>query len=210
MLGVPQMVNAEREADDLAGYFVPRLTKSGRVLLVTGDSDWWQLVGPDCDWFDPRKAGMYVSMSDFFKKTGYFGPDEYIEGKALIGDTTDDIPPAGGIGKKGAPEFMAEFRSMQKFRDMCDSGEFQPRLKKHVELWKGESRRNWDRNMQLMDLRNPPAPDPAKTTIIPGTLNEDGFRALCERLAFRSILAQWDHFMNPFRQRYQARLARAA
>lgn len=210
LLGVPQMVNAEREADDLAGFFVPRLTKAGKVLVVTGDTDWWQLVGPNCDWFDPRKAGMYVSMNDFFQKTGYFTPDEYIEGKALIGDSTDDIPPAGGIGKKGAPEFMAQFRSMQKFRDMCDAGEFQPKLKKHVELWKGESRRNWDRNMQLMDLRNAPAPDPAKTTITQGTLNEDGFRALCERLAFRSILAQWDHFMTPFRQRYQARLARAA
>lgn len=210
MLGVPQMTNAALEADDLAGYFVPRLSAKDDMLLVTGDSDWWQLINERCRWFDPRKAGLHVCLDDFFQKTGYFSPREYIEGKALIGDSTDDIPPAGGIGPKGAPEFMAQFRSMEKFRAMCDSDEFVPKLKKHIELWKGESRRNWERNMKLMNLLDQPHPDPSKTVITHGTLNEDTFRALCERLAFRSMLREWDHFLIPFRQRWEARLKKAA
>ena len=246
-LGVPQMLNSALEADDLAGYLVPILTKTGEVELVTGDTDWLCLVGPRCSWFDPRKDGQKISHLDFFEKTGYFTPREYIEGKALIGDTTDDIPPAGGIGGKGAPEFMAQFRSMQGFRDQCDTGVFVPRLKAHLHMWKGtcplskeeweaayvedptldekkakrhkkqyieswpgQSRSNWDRNIKLMDLLDQPKPDPAKTTITHGALNETTYRTLCERLAFNSIIREWEQNMKPFRDRWQARLARAA
>ncbi|MEZ2310848.1 hypothetical protein AB6809_29810 [Paraburkholderia sp. RCC_158] len=210
LLGVPQMVNSALEADDLAGYFVPRLTAKDEVLLVTGDSDWLQLVNERCRWFDPRKAGKHVNLQDFFEKTGYFTPREYIEGKALIGDSTDGIGPAGGIGKEGAPEFMAQFRSMEKFRQMCDSGEFVPKLKKHINLWKGDPRLNWDRNMKLMNLLDQPHPDPSKTTITQGALNEPAFRLLCERLVFNSILREWDHILKPFRERWAARPMRAA
>jgi 5'-3' exonuclease len=210
LLGVPQMVNSALEADDLAGYLVPRLSAKDEVLLVTGDSDWLQLVNARTRWFDPRKAGIHVNDQDFFEKTGYFSPREYIEGKALIGDSTDDIPPAGGIGKKGAPEFMAQFRSMEAFRAQCDSGAFVPKLKAHINLWKGEPRRNWERNMKLMDLLGQPHPDPTKTTITNGMLNEPAFRALCERLVFQSILREWDHILKPFRERWAARQLRAA
>jgi 5'-3' exonuclease len=210
LLGVPHMVNSALEADDLAGYFVPRLSAKGEVLLVTGDSDWWQLINENCRWFDPRKGGSHVRHADFFEKTGYFTPRQYIEGKALIGDSTDDIPPAGGIGKGGAPEFMAQFGSMQAFRDQCDSGAFVPKLKKHVDLWKGDPRANWDRNIALMDLLSQPHPDPTRTKITQGTLNEPAFRALCERLCFNSILREWDHILKPFRERWAVRQVRAA
>jgi 5'-3' exonuclease len=246
-LGIPQMLNSALEADDLAGYLVPILSATGEVELITGDSDWLCLVNERCSWFDPRKDGQKINHLDFFEKTGYFSPREYIEGKALIGDTTDDIPPAGGIGGKGAPEFMAQFRSMQAFRDQCDAGAFVPTSKAHRQMWKGtsefskeqwaaryvklvgldekkakkhlkdyleawpgQSRSNWDRNIKLMDLLDQPKPDPAKTTLTHGELNETVYRTLCERLVFNSIIREWDQNMKPFRDRWQARLARAA
>lgn len=245
-LAIPQMTNSALEADDLAGYFVPRLTAHGHVQLITGDSDWLQLVNERCSWFDPRNDGKRVTHQDFFQQTGFFSPREYLEGKALIGDTSDSITPAGGIGEKGAPEFMAQFRSMAEFWRQCDAGEFVPRLKahkrlwqgtspytkegwearfqsdpewdekelkraqkKHMDAWPGQARANWTRNMRLMNLLEQPHPDPTKTTIVQGALNEEAFQTLCDRLVFASIRREYGQFIEPFRERWATRQQRA-
>jgi 5'-3' exonuclease len=108
-LGIQQDHYANLEADDVAGYFVAKLKghPTARVLLLTGDEDWLQLIAPNIDWHDRRK-GLTVTLANLCEVTGYLTPYAFLEGKCLTGDTSDKIKGVGGIGEKGAPEFIAE------------------------------------------------------------------------------------------------------
>lgn len=134
LLGIRQMMALTHEADDLAGLMSKKLSVAGvKVSLVTGDQDWIQLVNENVDWFDPIRD-YYVNLTNFTKFTGYFTPLEFLEGKALVGDTSDCIKGVGGIGKDTAPQFLAEFKSVPNFYSMVDSGKFIPRLLMHTRL----------------------------------------------------------------------------
>jgi 5'-3' exonuclease len=198
-LGIKQSLVLSAEADDIAGYLTGAITKNGgAVKLISGDGDWLQLVRPKVIWHDPirdRKVG----INNFLDETGYFEPRAYLEGKALMGDSSDCIPGVGGIGEKGAPEFLATFRSVGEFHRRCDAGEFTPKLKAHINLNSPEGRAKFALNMRLMNLIDTPAPIPSDVQITRPAYSEEKFRLICERLAFASILRDFDNFLTPFR-----------
>lgn len=206
LLGVPQILVPDREADDIAGAIVADTEPKGqKVTLITGDSDWLQLVGEHTSWIDPRGEGKKVTLENFLEMTGYHTPAEYLQGKCLVGDTADNIPGVGGIGAKGAPLLLAQFRSIKNFWVRCETGEYKPTKKAEISLWKGPGRNNFIRNLKLMKLRNPERPtlvEIARHTN-PGKFQPDAFKALCERLAFMSILKNFDAFVKPFADRAQ-------
>lgn len=196
LLGIRQMFVTSLEADDMAGVIVRR--SNGPVVLVSGDRDWLQLVNANTVWFDPIR-NYKVGLGNFSEFTGYFSPREFLEGKALMGDGSDNIPGVGGIGEKGAPEFMAQFRSVSNFFEQCDSGVFVPKKVAHQNLAKPEGRKLFERNLKLMNLLDAPDPIKQDVRVVTPTYSEDLFRAMCEKLAFMSILRDFDRFMEPFR-----------
>jgi 5'-3' exonuclease len=144
VLGISQMTASNLEADDLAGFMVRRAVQAGSsVLMVTGDSDWLQLVNEKVSWLDPRGSGKRVTHENFLEMTGYHTPFEFLQGKALVGDSSDDIPPVGGIGKKSAPVLLAKFRTVEEFWRSCDAGNV-PKGKALLRLWKGTCDKNED------------------------------------------------------------------
>ena len=140
-LGVRQMSAIGMEADDLAGYFANKLSAvpTNKVGLITGDQDWLQLVRRNVFWHDHRDDARYIDHNNFYAKTGCLTPFAFLEAKILQGDTSDVISGVGGIGKDGAPEFIAEFGSVREFWRRCDAGEFVPKYKAHKNLWQGTS-----------------------------------------------------------------------
>jgi len=135
-LGVRQLTAFGQEADDLAGYFVGKLSAvpGSKIGLITGDGDWKQLVRQNVWWKDPRDDARFIDHKNFYAKTGCLTPFSYLETKILTGDTSDCISGVGGIGEKGAPEFIAEFGSVRNFWRLCESGAFIPKLKAHKNL----------------------------------------------------------------------------
>jgi len=146
-LGVRQLTGLKHEADDLGGLFARKLSAApgSKVGLITGDGDWVQLVrgatatSGEVWWRDMRDDSRFIDSKNFYAKTGCLTPFAYLETKILTGDTSDVISGVGGIGDKGAPEFIAEFGSVREFWRRCDSGEYVPKLKAHQRLWKGTS-----------------------------------------------------------------------
>ncbi len=64
-LGIKQMTSAIHEADDLAGILVQRFASdpNNRILLITGDRDWLQLVKPNVSWRDlVMKAVSFIGL----------------------------------------------------------------------------------------------------------------------------------------------------
>ncbi len=207
-LGIRQFTAKRHEADDMAGYMVNQLTLKNRGLavpehlikLVTGDRDWIQLVRPGVEWQDHREKSRIVTMSNLMDETGFATPYAFLEGKALQGDSSDCIPGVGGIGEKGAPVFLAEFGSVRKFWQRCDSGDFVPKLKAHQRLCSAEGRMNFGRNLRLMQLLKvaPPAKEDVRLDM--GKLNEDDFADICAELNFVSLTKVIDTFVKPFKE----------
>lgn len=199
LLGIPQMFAVTREADDMAGILAKQYGLNGeRIVLVSGDKDWLQLVRPGVSWFDPIRDRS-ANMANFEEFTGYFTPYEFLQGKALMGDSSDNIPGVGGIGEKGAPEFMAQFKSVENFFAQVDSGAFVPKKVAHQKLASPAGRAAFARNMQLMNLLEVPMPQREDIVVIRPDYSEEKFRTLCEKLAFGSILRDFDGFLTPFR-----------
>lgn len=150
-LGVRQMTATGYEADDLAGWLTVSLSAdpSNTVGLISGDQDWMQLVRPNVFWRDMRDDAKYIDHKNFYERTGCKSPFAFLECKILHGDTSDTITGVGGIGEKGAPEFIAEFGSVREFWRRCDTGEFEPKLKAHKNLWKGTSEMTLEEHMAL-------------------------------------------------------------
>jgi 5'-3' exonuclease len=211
-LGVKQYLNYAMEADDLAGFMVTRGIQRP-ILLVTGDRDWCQLIGPGVSWYDPRNEGLMISEATFFEHTSYSTAGAFVQGKALMGDSSDNIGPVGGIGAAGAPEFLALYRDVYTFRERAQRGEFPKLPKAHAQLGGCFDKSNpkcaewvdtfplFERNMQLMDLRSVPVPNPAKQHRFNAALDLAGVQTIFQRLAFASLLKDFDNWTYPFTQR---------
>ena len=199
-LGVRQLTAFTHEADDMAGLLVAQLTaKPGNeVVLISGDEDWIQLLRPGVTWRDMRDDLKTTTMANLMDRTGYATPYGFLEGKCLQGDTSDVISGVGRIGEKGAPEFIAEFGSVRKFWQRCDSGDFVPKYKAHIRLCSAEGRMIFGRNFRLMQLLKVAPPKREDIDLNSGRFDKDAFEELCGELAFMSILRNIENFMEPF------------
>lgn len=186
---------------------MPKLAACGRqITLVSGDQDWLQLVGPRVTWFDfvrDRK----VDESNFLEFTGFFSPEAFVQGKALMGDTSDSIDGVPKLGDKGAALFLAKFKSVEEFWRRVDAGEHVPERRKsktatslHPEefLASPEGRALFKRNMALMDFKQSPTPGPGELIVNYKQADPEKFLLLCERLAFASILRERHAFLRSF------------
>lgn len=203
LLGITQMIVPHAEADDIAGYLVKNLSSKRKILLMTGDTDWLQLINANVAWSDTT-LGKYVDKSSFFDATGFETPQAFLEGKALIGDTSDCIEGIPKIGPKKGALILAKFKSVENFFAKIDSGEYSPDNSttgtKSVEhtLASPNGRDIFRRNMKLMNLIDTPyiAHGDIKTT--PGALNKEKLEELFIELNFNSILLNLDGFARTF------------
>lgn len=207
-LGLRQLLVTSAEADDCAGYLTRQIrANGGSVVLITGDKDWLQLVQKDVLWIDPINDRR-VSHTDFLDKTGYFTPFEFLQGKALQGDTSDNVPGVGGIGEKGAIELLAKYRSVENFLAKYDADPKSIKGKKFTDFASSPAARAaFERNMKLMNLIDAQKPPAADVNITRGKFSQDAFRKIAERLAFRSITVDVDRFIRPFRENADATTA---
>lgn len=208
-LGIRQLTALDAEADDMAGHLTNRLAANPevKVVLFTGDHDWIQLIRENVVWRDVKDPANLIKPANLLDKTGYKTPLAFLEGKCLQGDTSDVIPGVGGIGEGTAPQFLAQWGSVGSFLKAVDSGAYVPAKRKaknaktpHPEefLASRDGRAAFLRNLKLMQLLNVAQPDPARVKVVPGALDRDKFAALCEELAFFSILKDLDNWLAPF------------
>lgn len=212
-LGVMQMSAKGFEADDLAAQLSRKLSSLGmKVTLITGDKDWLQLVDENVSWYEHRNADFnVVGPADFTDKTGFLTTQGFVEGKALMGDSSDTIPGVGGFGEKGATEFIAQHGSVEHFIFKAENGGI-PKLKaaeKRLVENKppGDSKKYgvmaptrdaFIRNMKLMDLGQAPRIEPDVITKLRMPLNRERFTSLANELAFHSITDDFDNWVRPF------------
>jgi DNA polymerase-1 len=96
------------EADDVIGTLATRAMDAGlEAVIVSGDKDFYQLVGPDIHLMNPGRGGPTGVAADWVTEENAgekFGipPSQIVDYLALVGDSSDNIPGARGVGPKTA------------------------------------------------------------------------------------------------------------
>ena len=102
------------EADDVIGTLARRAAAAGaEVWMISSDKDLLQLVGDGIFMMDPMKND---TLYDPAKVEEFKGvpPERIPDLLALVGDSSDNIPGAPGIGEKGAVQLLREFGSLDE------------------------------------------------------------------------------------------------
>ena len=108
------------EADDLIGTLARISEKEGfKVVMVTGDKDFMQLVTQKTAIWDPMKE-IAIDLQSIRDNFG-IEPLQMIDVQGLSGDTADNIPGVPGIGQKTAVALVKTYNSMQKLYEKLDT-----------------------------------------------------------------------------------------
>jgi DNA polymerase I len=107
------------EADDVIGTLAVQARSQGlEAVIVSGDKDFYQLVGPGIHLLNPGRGGPtgvepeWVDETNAGEKFGV-SPERIPDYLALIGDSSDNIPGAPGIGPKTAVKLLQEYGDVE-------------------------------------------------------------------------------------------------
>jgi 5'-3' exonuclease len=208
LLGVPQAIVPNWEADDLAAFFTRKAVEAGdKVILISADKDWLQLVQPGVIWVD-RTHNRTCTVRNFRDLAKVATVREFVELKALCGDTGDNIKGVPGIGEKGALEFLSVFGSVDAFLTgdlnvLADQWFLATGAKKLPKKFTDfhtdpDKRAQYEHDLALVDLYSPKVPKGEKLRVIRGPVDVEGFKTFCNEFGFTSIARDVEAFVAPF------------
>ncbi len=126
------------EADDILGTLAAACTRAQvPCVIATGDKDSLQLIG---DYVTVRLASTKMGQPDSsvydtaaFRERYGVDPIQLIDLKALMGDSSDNIPGVKGIGEKGAIQLISQYGSVEALYERLDEIELKPAMRAKLE-----------------------------------------------------------------------------
>jgi 5'-3' exonuclease len=116
-MGVPNVGIAGFEADDCIGTLANRYAMEAEadVLVLTGDHDMLQLVSDRVRVAIMKKGRNNYAVYDpaFLLEERQLTPEQVIDLKGFMGDTSDNYPGVRGIGEKTAVKLLLEYKSVE-------------------------------------------------------------------------------------------------
>lgn len=135
MLGLRILSHEGYEADDILGTLARMAEESGdcTAYLLTGDRDALQLISPRVHVL--LAGNNETTDMDEAAFTARYGitPDRFVDVKALMGDTSDNIPGVPGVGEKTALKLIAEYGSVDGVYAALPTAGFTPSLRRKLE-----------------------------------------------------------------------------
>ena len=101
------------EADDVIGTLA-HAARGLQVVIVSGDKDFYQLIGPGIALLNPGRGGPaaveehWVDQTNASERLGV-PPERVVDYLALVGDSSDNVPGVKGVGEKTALELLKTF-----------------------------------------------------------------------------------------------------
>ena len=116
-MGICTVEQAGLEADDILGTLAKRGERDGmEVALVSGDRDLLQIAGEHIKIRIPKTKGGRTEIEDYYAKdvlaAWQVTPEQFVDLKALMGDSSDNIPGVPKVGPKTAQELMTRGGSL--------------------------------------------------------------------------------------------------
>lgn len=194
-MGITIVEKEGYEADDILGTLSVKAEKEGMdVAVISGDRDLLQLATEHVMIRIPKtkKTGTEIEnylADDVAEKYGVT-PKEFIDVKALQGDTADNIPGVPGIGEKTAGALIAKYHSIEAVHDDAPNVK-PPRASKNIVEF-------WDQAVMSKELATIITDAPvdyefkdAQIDGIDSLYTEEAFM-MCKRLEFKNLLPRFD------------------
>ena len=131
-LGIKHFELAPYEADDIIGT-IAKMTEEDpefAAVIVSSDKDLLQLISHETEVKLLKQTGFIRYNYETFKSDYKIEPIRIIDLKALMGDSSDNIPGVAGIGEKTALKLLQEYQSLDNLYDNLDkiSGKVKEKL----------------------------------------------------------------------------------
>ena len=148
-MNMPLLMKEGFEADDILGTIAKQMQEQGKeVVVVSGDRDLLQLSDEHIKISIPKTSKGETKVYSYYPKDVEeewgVSPLEFIDLKALMGDSSDNIPGVPGMGEKTATWIIQKYKSIEEAYAHAEDPEFKvPRkpnagkdLKEHYDLAK--------------------------------------------------------------------------
>lgn len=151
------------EADDVIGSLAKQVTKSSEVdaYIVTGDRDSLQLVDDHVKihmlkWRPGGRVTVTYDPARLKEDTG-LTPEEFVECKALVGDTSDNIPGVPGIGDKTAKALIIQYHTLEGLYETLDETPaehplIKPKVRQNLAEYKEQAFLSRDLSRIIVDI----------------------------------------------------------
>ncbi len=109
-LNVTMLEQAGYEADDIIGTVATKIAPHAQVYILSGDRDDFQLLTDRVWQIYPKTGGQMVLYTpESLEEEFGLRPDQIVDYKALVGDSSDNIPGVKGIGKVSAMKLLDQY-----------------------------------------------------------------------------------------------------
>lgn len=183
--GIPVVAMEGYEADDVLGTLACRASAAGlTTLIVTGDRDALQLISSSVEVMLTKRGITETETYDPERVKAEFGiaPPQFIEVKALMGDTSDNIPGVPGIGEKGALKLIQQYGTLEEV--LAHAAEVGGRTGSLLAQYADQARLS--RRLATIECDAPVPLGPAE--IAPPQPDHERLRELFTALGFRALL----------------------
>ena len=115
ILGLQNFASTEYEADDLL-FTISRTNFKNKIrnIVITNDKDLFQIINKKDIWWNLKTKKL--TYDDIYNLLG-FSPKYFAEFQGLMGDSTDCIPGAPGIGSKTAKKLISHYKTLDEIYD---------------------------------------------------------------------------------------------
>ena len=176
------------EADDIIGTLARKVDEEKDFIgtIVSSDKDLLQLISDEVT-VKLLKSNDYIMMTkEEFKKTYGLEPKRMVDLKALMGDSSDNIPGVKGIGEKTAIKLLCDYGSLDELYQHID--EIKGKTKEKLEQDKDNAYMSYD---LATIYREVPLDFDLDDCIYKG-YNTSKFKEQLEELEFYSLLKKID------------------
>jgi len=184
------------EADDLIGTLaVTAESKDIDVYIVTGDKDALQLATDRTTVIITKKGMTEKEIYDRNRMIEEFGvtPDQFIDVKGLMGDTSDNIPGVPGIGEKTAFKLIKEYGSVEEVLRNIENINGK-KLKENLQEYSEQA--VFSKKLATI-IKEVPIDIDMESIKSKEAYDYDGVRSLFLRLQFKSLLDKIPEHKNP-------------
>jgi DNA polymerase-1 len=184
LFNIPRLEMDGYEADDVLGTVAHLAAGQGLgVKIITGDRDLLQLVNERTAVYLAGDDQTYITDADVVKKLGV-RPSQVVDYKAIVGDTSDNIPGVKGVGEKTAISLLEKFETLDNVYANLDQVEkrWQGKLESSKEMaYMSRDLARIETNLTMkFDLEH------AKVTPFDGTKLEAFFK----EMEFRTLISK--------------------
>ena len=194
---IPILKKEGYEADDILGTIAKRMQKEGKeVVIVSGDRDLLQLADTRIKISLPKTSRGQTEILSYFpedvRAEWKVSPEEFIDLKALMGDSSDNIPGVPGMGPKTAEWIIQHYHTIENAKEHALEEDFKVPRKPRAGQ---ELLEHWDlarlsKTLATIFLEVPIDFD-FRDARVENLFNEESL-AMVRRLEFKSLVKRFD------------------